>query len=378
MNSRDRVLCALGHKTPDRCPLDLGAGKSCKFTLGAYRKVLEHFGITEQIRVQSKSAQTVFASDTVLERLESDVRAVFPAFERKTRSLEEWEDDTYFHFKDEWGTSFRMPKQDGKYYDMYRFPLAGADEEQDAHYEWPEPPVLQSAALGQAREYRAAGYPVTLTENFANGFLQTGPKIFGYEDWLAILASEEKRARSILDKLLARKMKYWDGVASVMGDSLDIVCEMDDLGTQLGPFISPEMFRRLIKPYYQMLFPYVKKKTGGRLFMHSCGSIARLIPDLIDVGVDIISPVQIGADGMDPAVLKREFGKDICFWGGGVDTQKMLSLGTPQQVRDQVKRNLEIWAKDGGYVFAAVHNIQANVPIENIIAMWEAFRDCRG
>jgi uroporphyrinogen decarboxylase len=303
---------------------------------------------------------------------------VFPAFTKKTGAPKEWEDEAYFYFKDEWGTSLRMPKQDGKYYDMYAFPLAGAGEEQDAAYPWPEPPGIQPAVLEQARAYRAAGFPVTLTENFANGFLQTGPKIFGFEDWLAILAAEERRARAILDELLARKMKYWDSVAAVMGTSLDIVCEMDDLGTQKGPFISPQMFRSVIKPYYQTLFPYIKEKTGAKLFMHSCGSIAQLIPDLIDVGVDIISPVQIGADGMEPSVLKREFGKDVCFWGGGVDTQKTLSIGTPQQVRDEVKRNVEIWSRDGGYVFAAVHNIQANVPIENIIAMWEAFRGVRG
>jgi uroporphyrinogen decarboxylase len=176
---------------------------------------------------------------------------------------------------------------------------------------------------------------------------------------------------------LERKIEYWDKVLGVLGTSLDIVCEMDDLGEQRGPFISPEMFRRLIKPYYKELFPYIKRKSGAKLFMHSCGSIAKLIPDLIEVGIDIISPVQIGADGMDPITLKREYGRDLVFWGGGVDTQKTLSTGTPQQVRDEVKRNVDVFSKDGGYIFAAVHNIQGNVPIENIIAMWEAFLECR-
>ena len=113
------------------------------------------------------------------------------------------------------------------------------------------------------------------------------------------------------------------------------------------------------------------------MFMHSCGSIAKLIPDLIEVGVDITGPVQIGARGMDPTTLKREFGKDLVFWGGGVNTQSTLTNGTPQQVREEVKRNVEAFADGGGYVFAAVHNIQSNVTIENIIAMWEAFLECR-
>jgi uroporphyrinogen decarboxylase len=158
-----------------------------------------------------------------------------------------------------------------------------------------------------------------------------------------------------------------------MGTSLDIVCEMDDLGTQKGPFISPQMFRSVIKPYYRTLFPYIKEKTGARLFMHSCGSIAQQIPDLIEVGVDIVSPVQIGADGMEPAVLKREFGRDVSFWGGGVDTQKTLSTGTPREVRTRC--TVETFSKDGACFQPCAH--QANV-VENIVAMWEAFLGVRG
>ena len=377
MNSRERVLCALNHKQPDRVPLDLGAGKSCKFSLGAYKKVLSYFGMEEEIRFQ-KVMQTAFASDAFFERIESDVRAVYPAFIREGAPDPEWEDEQYFYFRDQWGTAYRKPKVDGLYFDYFEYPLEGKDEDADAAYVLPRPSYISKAAAQEAVAYRETGYPVIMTETFGSGFLHTGPKVYGFDDWFSILASEEQRAIAFLDKLLERKLEYWDKVSEVFGTSLDIVCEMDDVGMQTGPWISPTLFRRVIKPYYQKLYPYIKKVTGAKLFLHCCGSITQLLPDLIEAGVDIVSPVQINAADMDPYKLKKEFGKDICFWGGGVDTQIILPTGTPQQVKDHVKRNIDAFSTDGGFVFAAVHNIQANVPVENIIAMWESFMENRG
>ena len=377
MNSRERLLCALDHKQPDRVPLDLGAAKSCKFSLGAYKKVLEYFGMEEDIRF-AKFQQTAFASDAFYEKIENDVRAVYPAFIREGSPDPEWEDEKFSYYRDSWGTAYRKPKVNGLYFDMCEYPLAGKDEDADKAYVIPQPSYIRAEALQEVENYHKAGYPVVLTETFGSGFLHTGPKVYGFDDWFMILAGEEERAVAFLDKLLERKFQYWDKIAEVFGNSLDVVCEMDDVGMQTGPWISPVLFRRVIKPYYQKLYPYIKKKTGAKLFMHCCGSITQLLPDLIDVGVDIVSPVQINAADMDPHKLKTEFGKDVCFWGGGVDTQIMLPTGTPQQIKEHVKRNIEEFSKDGGYVFAAVHNIQANVPVENIIAMWETFIEHRG
>jgi uroporphyrinogen decarboxylase len=233
---------------------------------------------------------------------------VFPAFSKRKRTSKEWEDDYYLYIVDEWGTHLRMPRHEGKYFDMYRFPLAEGTEEDDAAYVWPEAPSIKPEAPQEVRSYQEVG------------LLQTGPKNYGFENWLTMLALEEKRVRAIVDKLLERKIEYWDNIFSVLGTSLDIACEMDDLGEQRGPFIGPDMFRKIIKPYYKGLFPYIKKKSGAKLFLHSCGSVAKFNPDLIEAGADILSPVQIGAAGMDPFELKREFGKDLVFWGGGVNT----------------------------------------------------------
>jgi len=157
---------------------------------------------------------------------------------------------------------------------------------------------------------------------------------------------------------------------------VDVVVEADDYGTQQSMLVSPEMYRRLFKPLQAELFAVIRKRLAdGFIFFHSCGNVRQLIPDFIEIGVDILNPVHVRAAGMEPAALKRDFGRDICFWGGGVDTQGVLPSGSPEQVREDVKRNVAALAPGGGYVFNTVHNIQADVPPENVMAMWEAFRE---
>jgi uroporphyrinogen decarboxylase len=146
----------------------------------------------------------------------------------------------------------------------------------------------------------------------------------------------------------------------------------DDLGMQTGPMISPQMYRELFFPRHRKLYQRIKEKSDMKVFLHSCGEISEFIPDLIEAGVDIINPVQTNTAGMEPARLKREFGRDIVFWGGGVDTQHVLPNGSPEEVRREVRRNAEIFMKDGGFVFSQVHNILAGVPAENIVSMYDA------
>jgi uroporphyrinogen decarboxylase len=148
----------------------------------------------------------------------------------------------------------------------------------------------------------------------------------------------------------------------------------DDLGTQVGPQISPRVYREMIQPYQKELYQYAKKSSNLFIFLHSCGSIYHLLPDIIDAGVDIINPVQISAKHMDPTRLKKEFGDKITFWGGGVDTQKILGACTPEEVSKNVVENIRAFASGGGFVFATVHNILANVPSENIIAVFDTVK----
>ncbi|MDH7490759.1 MAG: uroporphyrinogen decarboxylase family protein, partial [Anaerolineae bacterium] len=162
-----------------------------------------------------------------------------------------------------------------------------------------------------------------------------------------------------------------------VGEYIQIIQMGDDLGTQRGPQLSVAMYRRWIRPYHKRIYSWVHQHYPHvYVFLHSCGSIYDLIPDLIDAGVQVLNPVQTSARDMDPARLKREFGRDIVFWGGGCETQSTLPHGTPEEVRRQVRERLEIFAPGGGYVFNQIHNVQYGVPPENVVAMFEAVLEC--
>jgi uroporphyrinogen decarboxylase len=168
------------------------------------------------------------------------------------------------------------------------------------------------------------------------------------------------------------KLAYWEMVLAEFGDRVDVVIESDDIGTQTSTLMSPRMYRKYIKPCHKKILDFIHSKTSAKVFFHSCGAIRPIIPDFIEIGVDIINPVQFNLAGMEPASLKKEFGRDVVFWGGGVETQSILGGGTTEQVRENVRQQIEVLADDGGFVFATVHNIQADVPPENLNAMWEA------
>jgi uroporphyrinogen decarboxylase len=186
------------------------------------------------------------------------------------------------------------------------------------------------------------------------------------------MALEPKLAQALTQKLADHYVTNLPRYLDAVGDYIQIIQMGDDLGTQNGPQMSPEMYRQIIKPAHRQVYEYVKTHSDLYIFLHTCGSIYRLIPDLIEVGVDILNPVQISAAEMDPARLKREFGQDVVFWGGGANTQHVLASATPEKVRQHVRELIEIFAPGGGYVFCQVHNIQANVPPENVVAMFEA------
>jgi uroporphyrinogen decarboxylase len=169
-----------------------------------------------------------------------------------------------------------------------------------------------------------------------------------------------------------------DKVCSAVGDVVDVVRFGDDLGTDTGPFMAPATYRELFKPRHMQLCDYVHKHSGMKTFLHSCGSIYSLLPDLIECGFDVINPVQTACYQMEPERLKAEFGKDITFWGGGADTRKTLNHGTPQEVKDDVRRRMDILAPGGGFVFNTIHNILADVPPENVVAMFEAVAEYGG
>ena len=180
----------------------------------------------------------------------------------------------------------------------------------------------------------------------------------------------------ILETLLERMLKFWLDwfrlFLAEVGDVVDVIMIGDDLAGQKGPLFSPSIYRSLIKPRQKRLVQYIKSRTPAKIWYHSCGAVVEYIPDLLDNGIDILNPVQISAKGMDPAKLKAEYGDKLAFWGGAIDSQHVLPRGTPEEVRESIRRNIEAFKPGGGYVFNNVHNIQADVPPENILAMYDA------
>ena len=269
-----------------------------------------------------------------------------------------------------------MPKHQGLYYDLIGGVLQDSeDEEEDQKFIWPVPEKFPAADRQQLEDYRRAGLATTISEQFGNGFLQQGPLMWGFENWFAMLLTEPERCTLFMDKLLEKKKEYYDHIFEVYGGLVDVCSEADDFGTQRGTFVSPKLIREMILPYHKKLNDYLKAKGAGYMTLHSCGSVEASIPDIIAAGFDCLNPVQISAANMSPEHLKKTYAKDITFWGGGINTQSTLPNGTPEQVREETKRNIDAFARDGGFVFATVHNVQDDVPIENFIAMWETFQD---
>src|SRR5450759_4906646 len=212
--------------------------------------------------------------------------------------------------------------------------------------------------------------------NISAGIFELLTWLRGYEDAYADWGLASPVATKLMDRCLQLQLAYWEKALSIVGDVIDVAQIADDIAGQNGLLISPRSYRKLLKPLHKELCDFIHARTKAKIFMHSCGAIRPVIPDFIEIGIDIINPVQVSAAGMDSAQLKRDFGKDITFWGGGVDTQRVLGTGSPQQVRDEVKRRLDDFMPGGGFIFNTVHNIQGNVPPENLMAMWETVQDC--
>ena len=198
----------------------------------------------------------------------------------------------------------------------------------------------------------------------------------GYVDFYTDLGANHALVAKLLDKINGIKLAQWSRVLDEVGDCADVLMMGDDYGGQDRLLMSPKTWRKLIKPGLKEICDLLHSKSDAKVFLHCCGAIREIIPDLIEVGVDILNPIQVSAAGMDTAELKREFGKDIVFWGGGVDTQRVLWAGTPDEVRAEVRHRLDDLMPGGGFVFAATHNIQGDVPTENLVAMWETLREC--
>jgi uroporphyrinogen decarboxylase len=379
MNSRERLLTALSRQEPDRVPFDLGSTQVSGIHVVAYHGLRQALDLPPvEARLCDQIQGLALPDDDVIQRLGVDVRGLFPLNSHNWQVREE-EAGGYWLYHDEWGITHRRPKPDGLYYSIVEVPLGdpALSVTDIRRHPWPDmaDPQRIAGLREEAERCRAAGYAVVLKDPFA-GLFEMAQRIVGMENCLMMMAADQKLSGALFDKLLELKLSFWETALPELADVVDVISQADDYGTQTSQLISPAMFREQIKPRLKILFDRVKSLApDARRFFHSCGNVRPLLPDYIEIGVEILNPVHIRARGMDPAALKREFGRDLVFWGGGVDTQGVLPHGTPQEVKDDVRRNIEALAPGGGFVFNTVHNIQADVPPQNIIAMWEALQE---
>ncbi len=362
-------------------PFDLGSTIVTGVNVQAYRKLVAHLGLGDlPAAVLYERSGIADMDERVLRRLRVDTRGLLPATYSPARwARERSEDQTHRTIVDEWGISWRQPKDGGLYYDVSGSPLAeAASLEELSGYRWPDHSRKDrveglDVRARQLREQTDCALVVEseLAETFTTPFM-----LRGYENFYIDLIDKPELACYLMDRMVEIQLAYWRTALETIQAYPLILRTGDDLGDQRRTLISPQMYRAMVKPRHARLFAGIRKLARGKvyLFFHSDGAVRDLIPDLIEIGVDILNPVQYTAEGMDTRRLKKEFGSDIVFWGGGVDTQHILPKGSREEVRDEVKRRIDDLAPGGGFVFTPVHNTQYDVPPENFMVMWETLQ----
>lgn len=371
MTHRERVLAALEFREPDRVPIDLGTARFTTMVKGAYDRLRAHLGFGDPGAIVDRMQQLVAIDERILERLDADLRAFSQgAFDRSSEA-----DLADGRYRDEWGVIRRQPSG-CHYYELDVSPLAGEiDAGTIARYPWPDPtdPGITRGLRETALRLRATGYAVMYNARF--NLVHTTQYLRGFEDWFYDLAGNHDLFCALFDAVAEVLFELNHRTLAEVGDLIDVVAFGDDIGQQDREICSLALYRKLLRPYQERTVETIRAHSNAKIMYHTCGSVYRYIPDFIDIGINALNPVQVRARNMDPVTLKREFGGRIAFWGG-IDTQRILPHGTPQEVCAEVRRMFEIMGPGGGYIVASVHNIQPDVPPENIIAMFDAARQC--
>jgi uroporphyrinogen decarboxylase len=411
MSSRERVLAAINHQTPDKVPVDLGATPSSGISAIAYSNLVNHIGREDlPVQIYDVVQQLAQPGMEILDLYGVDVLDIGRTFNEKP---EDWNPTflangakayypKWFHPVKLPDGSFATYDNDGRtmlsrmplgatFFDQTYFPYVDGypdnydhlDAEmarimwaRDAHSPWDHAgdegfwETLRKKTLDLRKNTDKALLVVCGCNLF-----EWGTFLRRMDNFLMDLMCDPYNVEKLLDQLMIRHLATLEKVCSAVGDIVDIIRFGDDLGMTSGPFMDAETYRVLFKPRHKILCDYVKSNSNMHTFIHSCGSISLLMPHMIEAGIEIFNPVQTKAWRMEPAFLKKEFGKDCTFWGGGVETAGILNEGTPQQVHDQVIERLGIFSEGGGFVFNTVHNILPDVPPQNIVAMYDAVKE---
>lgn len=369
MNARVRVQLALNHQEPDRVPIDLAGTTVTSIVFSAYQNLRDflELGPDEELRFSHIHQGTVCPKEDILNQYQVDFRSL--NMPRSPRGyIHKWIDEE--SFIDEYNILWKRATYD---YSPVSAPLANFKIEDLSKAMWPNP--MDSARVAGLREKAKILYETTeyalVADIIDRGPFELAVKLRGYEQFFMDLALDPIFAEALLDKITETLINLWELYLGAIGDYVQVVCQGDDLGMQTSLIISPKMYRRFIKPCHKRIYDFIHSKTNAKVFMHSCGSVIDIIPDLIEVGVDALNPLQYGAKGMSLVDLKRKFGSELCFWGGGIETQQILPYASLSEIEAEIKRNLEIMARGGGYVFAMTHNIQPDIPPDKINKAYE-------
>jgi uroporphyrinogen decarboxylase len=411
MTSRERVLKAISHIQPDKVPVDMSATPSSGISAIAYSNLLKHINCSDlPVQIYDVVQQLAQPDLAILDRFGVDVLDIGRTFNDlpadwysivMVNGAKAWY-PCWFHPEIQPDGSFLTFDDDGErvlskmpagatFFDQTYFPYVDGypgnyktlDTDMNlimwarhAHSPWDHAgeddfwTKLRERAL-----YLRSSTDKALLVVCGCNLFEWGTFLRRMDNFLMDLMCDQSNVEKLLDELMKRHLATLEKVCRAVGDVVDIIRFGDDLGMTQGPFMSPEIYRQLFKGRHKILCDYVKSHSQMHTFIHSCGSISLLMPDLLEAGIEIFNPVQTNSYGMDPVFLKREFGKDCTFWGGGVETVGTLNEGSPEKIREQVLERMEIFSKGGGFVFNTVHNILPDVPPQNIIAMFDAVKE---
>lgn len=369
MTHRERVIAALSHQEPDTVPIDLASTIDSSIVVEGYERLKSHLGIQAENVLTNRMMRVVDVDERVLQALDVDTRGVFPG----------GPPDVILdggRYRDEWGVE-RVRPPGSFYYDERTFPLSGEITVSDvARYPWPDPhdPIRRQGLKERVQEIHQAGYAAVL--NMPSAFVHKTQYLRGFEDWFMDFARDQRLLAALFDAVLEVSLAMCEELLAEVGSEVDVLLSADDLGIQRSLMVSPDAYRALIKPRHAAYFRLLHDRSPAKVLFHTCGSVVDILDDLVDIGVDALHPVQVSARGMDPAQLKKRWGDRLAFWGA-IDTQRVLCQGSVEDVQAEVARRIEELGPGGGYVLGAVHNIQPDVPAENVLAMYRYAREYR-
>ena len=411
MTSRERVMAAINHQEPDRVPVDLGATPSSGISAIAYSNLVRHISKTDlPVLIYDVVQQLAQPDNLVLDMFGIDVLDIGRSFNARdsdwkpvilangaTAFYPKWfnpvkmADGSFVTYDDDGSRILSKMPVGATFFDQAYFPYIDGypdsykdlDSEmgrimwsRDVHSPWDHAgdPGFWEKLRENTLKMRQNSNKALLIVCGCNLF-EWGTFLRRIDNFLTDLLTDPYNVEKLLDQLMIRHLATLEKVCNAVGDIVDIIRFGDDLGMNTGPFMDADTYRKFFKPRHKILCDYVKTHSKMHTFIHSCGSISLLMPDMIEAGIEIFNPVQTRTYNMAPEFLKKEFGKDCTFWGGGIETVGILNHGTPEQIRDQVIERMEIFSEGGGYVFNTVHNILPDVPPQNIITMFNAVRE---